>query len=149
MQLDAGKMQWGWMRRNHFISSYIGSEVDYVTMRSGFWQKWQPFFSQITNLPQPYSTNCSREKLFLFRNSQYNYTEPACMIQCMSRFLIKRCGCRPIDYPGKTNWHLREATIRSVDIFSSIWIELSRNYQIKRPNLKYSFPRQRSTKWLP
>lgn len=90
-----------------------------------------------------YSTNCSKENLFIFRDTQYNYYEPACMIQCLSRFVIKRCGCRPIEYRGKI-----QNTLKKLPYDRQFCpCELSHYFQIKG-NLRYSVPRQRTTKWL-
>ena len=84
------------------------------------------FFSQIINLPWPYSTNCSKEDLFIFRNTRYNYSKPACMTQCLSRFVIKRCGCRPIEYPGETQNTLEKLTYDRL----KNWFMLSVHYRV-------------------
>lgn len=127
------------------MSGQLGSYSNDVIMAMTSYQNTVAnfFFSQIINLPLPYSTNCSKENLFIFRDTQYNYSEPACMTQCLSRFVIKRCGCRPIEYRGKT-----QNTLKKLPYDRQFCpCELSHYFQIKE-NLRYSFPRQRTTEWL-
>ncbi|XP_078357599.1 acid-sensing ion channel 1-like [Oculina patagonica] len=57
---------------------------------------------KIMNLPLPYSTNCSNENLFMFRNTGYKYSKPACLTECLSEYVIRKCGCRPVEYPDQT-----------------------------------------------
>lgn len=56
---------------------------------------------QIINLPSPYLANCTKRNLDILRKTNYTYSKSACLMQCLSHFVIKTCGCRPIEYKGK------------------------------------------------
>ncbi|KAL9982892.1 hypothetical protein ACROYT_G005003 [Oculina patagonica] len=54
---------------------------------------------KIINLESPFSTKCTRNRILeMFENTRYKYSKPACLMQCLSKFVIKTCGCRPIEY---------------------------------------------------
>ena len=61
-------------------------------------------FLQIINLPSPYETNCTNGSLSLFSSDSnaYTYTKKACLIKCRNDYTIKRCGCTPPEFKGKT-----------------------------------------------
>ncbi|KAL9969463.1 hypothetical protein ACROYT_G021683 [Oculina patagonica] len=68
-------------------------------LKPEFWVEWKAPLEVIKNLKSPYSTNCtSNRKLEMFKDSRYKYSKPACLMQCLSRFVIKTCGCRPVEY---------------------------------------------------
>ncbi|XP_078356916.1 acid-sensing ion channel 1C-like [Oculina patagonica] len=54
---------------------------------------------EIKSLESPFSTECNPNRsLDMFKNTRYKYSKPACLMQCLSEFVTKKCGCRPIEY---------------------------------------------------
>ncbi|XP_078360082.1 acid-sensing ion channel 3-like [Oculina patagonica] len=53
---------------------------------------------KIKNLQIPYSTNCTNRTLYMLQNTGYTYSKPACIMQCLSEFVIQKCGCHPAEY---------------------------------------------------
>ncbi|KAK3743710.1 hypothetical protein QZH41_012391 [Actinostola sp. cb2023] len=48
---------------------------------------------EIKSLPPPYDTNCGEKKLDLLKDTDYKYSQSACVKECLLSTIIKRCKC--------------------------------------------------------
>ncbi|XP_038065978.1 acid-sensing ion channel 4-A-like isoform X3 [Patiria miniata] len=51
----------------------------------------------VTSLKEPYKSNCTDGSLKEF---PFKYSVPACQLECKARYVIDKCGCRDIRWPG-------------------------------------------------
>ncbi|XP_038065976.1 acid-sensing ion channel 2-like isoform X1 [Patiria miniata] len=54
----------------------------------------------VTSLKAPYESNCTEASLKEFN---YKYSVPACQFECRARYVIDKCGCRDIRWPGSVD----------------------------------------------
>ncbi|XP_067036372.1 acid-sensing ion channel 2-like [Acropora muricata] len=55
------------------------------------------------NLPSPFSTKCIKDRsLQMLVNTSFSYSKPACIIGCISKFIVENCKCRPIEYKDRS-----------------------------------------------
>ncbi|XP_038065979.1 acid-sensing ion channel 1C-like isoform X4 [Patiria miniata] len=55
---------------------------------------------KVTSLKAPYESNCTEASLKEFN---YKYSVPACQFECRARYVIDKCGCRDIRWPGSVD----------------------------------------------
>ncbi|XP_038066227.1 acid-sensing ion channel 1C-like isoform X2 [Patiria miniata] len=51
----------------------------------------------VTSLKEPYKSNCTEGFLKEF---PFKYSVPACQLECRARYVIEKCGCRDVRWPG-------------------------------------------------
>ncbi|KAL9982891.1 hypothetical protein ACROYT_G005002 [Oculina patagonica] len=57
---------------------------------------------RITNLPSPYATNCTQRRLNMFTSgTSYDYSKPACLMQCRNEFVVNKCQCTLMEIHAK------------------------------------------------
>ena len=88
---------------------------------------------QIINLPSPYLANCTKRNLDILRKTNYTYSKPACLMQCLSHFVIKTCGCRPIEYKGKRSQGMDHPVISTPILMMSAFVK--HHYTVSKINV--------------
>ena len=93
-----------WTRDNHILSyrAYLWLYYEILGALKNTITFVKLFYFQIINLPSPYLANCTTKNLEGLGNIGYTvYSKPACLMRCLTEFVIKTCGCRPIENKGK------------------------------------------------